>query len=148
MNVAILEGLISELLGIKNLLVVIDSDGVVCELETGAISKPEFHGEWANIESEGWHVHLNMNSVFGVQFVEAEDYKHESIPKLYYLRLSNAENKTIIRFYFPNPWRDDRRKPTTFQPEKLSFFKAFRDRYVGREGIIFDFVPRPGSLKE
>ena len=138
MDAEVLRDLISELLATKEMLVVIDSAGAVSEMDTSEVAEPEFHDEWANIESHGWHLHLNMNSVDGVQFVEAEDQRHDSIPRLYYVRLSDAEGRTVIRFYFPNPWRDDNRKPAEFQPEKLRFFEQFRDRYVGRVGISFD----------
>lgn len=36
----------------------------------------------------------------------------------------------------PNPWLDDREQPSEFQQEKLDVFEAFRDRYVGRGGIV------------
>ena len=105
MDAEILKELISELLDTKEMLVVIDSAGAVSEMDTSEVAEPEFHDEWATIESRGWHLHLNMNSVDGVQFVEAEDQRHDSIPRLYYVRLSDAEGRTVIRFYFPNPWR-------------------------------------------
>jgi len=51
----------------------------------------------------------------------------------------------LIRSYFPNPSLTDDEKRTDFQPEKLKAFEEFRDRYVGREGIVFVKRPRSSS---
>ena len=129
--------LIGELLRIEMLLLVIDSGGAVGEMHVSGTNEPEFEDKWATIKDEGWHVHLNMQTIEGVQFVEAEDHGHSNIPKLYYVRMSDADGRTLLRFYFPNPWLNDDEEPSEFQPAKLKLFEGFRDRYVGRDGIVF-----------
>lgn len=144
MDQEILQQLIGELVSISNVLLVIDSGGAVGELRAQATMQPEFKDGWATIEVEAWHVHLDMKAVQGVQFVEAEDHGHD-IPKLYYVRLSDAQDNTLMRFYFPNPWLNQEEKPSPFQPQKLELFEGLRDRYVGRGGIVFVQMARQGS---
>lgn len=144
MDQEILEQLIGELVSISDMLLVIDSGGAVGELRTQATTQPEFKDGWATIEVEAWHVHLDMKAVEGVQFVEAEDRGHD-IPKLYYVRFSDAQDNTLMRFYFPNPWLDQQEKPSPFQPRKLRLFEDVRERYVGRGGIVFVQMARQGS---
>ena len=60
----------------------------------------------------------------------------------YYVRFSNEKEETLLRSYFPNPYLDDDLKRTELQPEKLKTFEAMRERYVGRDGIIFAKRPR------
>ena len=143
MELEIVKRLLSELVQTSNILVVIDSGGAVSEMYARGTVKPQFEGQWVTVESQDWHVHLNLKSVDGVQFVEAEDHGHD-VPKLYYVRFSDAQGSTLIRFYFPNPWLDEEEKPVEFQVEKLRFFEEFRDRYVGKGGIIF--VQRPQQV--
>ena len=135
-DISIVKRLLEELLSLEGMLVVVDSGGAVAELHPAAGMKPEFEDEWAMLEAGAWHVHLNLRKIDGVQFVEAEDNLH-SFPKLYYVRMSDAEGGTTIRFYFPNPWLDDDERPTDFQPEKLRLFEGVRDRYVGTGGVVF-----------
>lgn len=144
MDTGVLERLVTELTTADHMLVVIDSGDAVGEMSAHELSAPHFKDGWAGLEAGDWHVHLKLESVDGVQFVEAEDHDH-GIPKLYYVRLSDAEGRTLIRFYFPNPWLDDDEKPTAFQPEKLAAFEAFRDRYVGKEGIVYAQRGRGGA---
>ena len=80
-----------------------------------------------------------MESVAGIQFVEAEDH---GVPFLYYVRFSSGNEDTLVRCYFPNPYLDENDEPAAFQPEKLKYFEDFRDRYIGQEGIIFVQRPR------
>jgi hypothetical protein len=88
------------------------------------------------IEAENWHFHLGLDNVTGIQFVEAEN--HGDLHS-YYVRLSGPEYEdTLVRSYFPNPNLNGNEKRTDFQPERLKAFEEFRDRYVGREGIVFD----------
>ena len=82
-------------------------------------------------------MHVNLEAVEGVQFVEADDRLHDGIARLYYARLGGASEDTLLRFYFPNPWLDADERPTEFQSEKLAVFEEFRDRWVGRSGIEF-----------
>ena len=60
----------------------------------------------------------------------------------YYVRFSKGMEDTLARCYFPNPNLDENSQRTDFQPEKLKVFEEMRDRYVGREGIIFVRRPR------
>ena len=136
MDLQIVKQLINELVSTKNMLVVIDSGGAVSEMHPKGDETLDFDGDWATLESSDWHVHLNVQSIDGAQFVEADDTFH-TFPKTYYVRFSDAEERTLIRFYFPNPWLDDNEKPTDFQPEKLRFFEDFRDTHVGKGGVVF-----------
>ncbi len=139
----ILTELITELIASGRMLVVIDSGGAVSEMDATGMDEPEFNGQWAMVEAESWHIHLNMATVEGVQFVENSDHGHEVMPKVYYVRFSSNDGATLIRFYVPNPWLDEDEKPTDFQPDRLEFFEQFRDRYVGRGGIVFVQMPLP-----
>ena len=129
--------LIGELLRIEMLMLVIDSGGAVGEMHVSSTNETEFEDKWVTIKDEGWHVHLNMQTIEGVQFVEAEDHGHSNIPKLYYVRMSDADGRTLLRFYFPNPWLNNDEELSEFQLAKLKLFEGFRDRYVGRDGIVF-----------
>lgn len=132
-------GLVRDLTGLEQMLWVIGGGDVVSENTAVGMKEPEFSNGYVNIEAEQWHIHLNADSVKGVQFVEAEDH---GIPFLYYVRFSDAQGETLFRVYFPNPYLDDHDKPAEFQPEKLKVFEDFRDRHVGRDGIIFAKRPR------
>ena len=142
MDTEIVEELTNDLMNVSQMLVVIDSGGAVSEMHTNNMRPIEFKDGWAVIESDDWHVHLNVSTVYGVHIVEAEDSFHD-FPKLYYVRYSDADENTLIRFYFPNPWLDENEKLTEFQPDKLRLFEEFRDRYVGTGGIVF--VERQGQ---
>ncbi|MCI0441053.1 MAG: hypothetical protein L0177_18265 [Chloroflexi bacterium] len=136
MDLQVVKQLMNELVGTKGMLVVIDSGGAIGEMHPRGEESLEFDGDWATLESRDWHVHLDMRSVDGAQFVEADDTLH-TFPKTYYVRLSDASEVTLMRFYFPNPWLDEDEKPAEFQPEKLRLFEELRDRYAGRGGIVF-----------
>ncbi len=138
MNRDVIKTLIAELLECQGMLLVIDSGGAVSEMHAPPGIETEFDGRWATIEAGEWHVHLDLDKVTGAQFVENSNHGHESMmPKLYYLRMSGADETTLLRFYFPNPWLDDDERPTEFQPERLLAFEQFCGRFVGRDGIVF-----------
>ena len=137
MNQNTIKTLVTELVTSDKMLLVIDSGGAVSEMHAIGMPEPEYKGQWATIESKEWHVHLNLATVDGVQFVENSDHGHEIMPKIYYVRLSAADGVTLVRFYFPNPWLDDDENVTEFQPERLRYFEEFRDRYVGKDGVVF-----------
>ena len=138
MNRETVKELIEDLLECEGMLLVIDSGGAVSEMHAPPAIETEFDGRWATIEAREWHVHLDLDAVDGAQFVENSNHGHESMmAKLYYLRLSGADEATLLRFYFPNPWLDDDERPTEFQPERLRVFEGFCGRYVGRDGIVF-----------
>ena len=120
--------LIRELIDTGDMLVVIDSGAAVAEMHASGMKRLEFQDRWAMLESDEWHIHLELDAVDGVQFVEAVDRFHEGIPKLYYVRLSDADDRTLLRFYFPNPWLDEQERPAEFQPEKVRLFEEIRDR--------------------
>lgn len=143
MNQDTIKKLVTALITSDQMLVVIDSGGAVSEMHARGMPEPEYKGQWATIESKDWHVHLNMATVDGVQFVENSDSGHDMMPKIYYVRLSAADGVTLIRFYFPNPWLDDDENITEYQPERLKYFEDFRDRYVGTDDVVF--VRRSGE---
>ncbi|MFQ5934524.1 MAG: hypothetical protein ACE5KI_07775 [Dehalococcoidia bacterium] len=130
-----LEKLITELATTKGILFVVTSEGVAFELDSNPDQAPAFHNGWAEIRGEGWHAHIKLALITGVQFVEQED--HGTVPTLYYTRFSDNRDETVLRAYFPNPYLNEDEKPTGFQPEKLELFHRFKDRYVGQEGITY-----------
>ena len=113
---------------------VIGGSKVSSENNSKGIKEPEVSGKNITIEADNWHFHLDLDNVTGIQFVEAES--HGDMLS-YYVRFSGAEEDTLVRSYFPNPYLDDDLNRTEIQPDKLKAFEEFRDRYVGREGIVF-----------
>lgn len=133
-----LQKLIRNLAGLEGMLWVIGGGELVSENTPRGIQEPTFEDGYTTVTADSWHFHLRTDSVAGVQFVEAEDH---GIPFLYYVRLSDAQQETLLRVYFPNPYLDENDKPTEFQPQKLKLFEDTRDKFVGAGGI--DFVRRP-----
>ena len=122
---------------------VIGGSKVSSENSSKGIKEPEVSGKYVTIEADNWHCHLDLDLVTGIQFVVAES--HGDMHS-YYVRFSGPEfEDTLVRTYFPNPSLDDNEKRVDFQPEKVEAFEEFRDRYVGREGIVFVERPRQTS---
>ena len=122
---------------------VIGGSKVASENSSKGIKEPEVSGKYVTIEADNWHCHLDLDLVTGIQFVVAES--HGDMHS-YYVRFSGPEfEDTLVRTYFPNPNLDDNEKRVEFQPEKVKAFEEFRDRYVGREGIVFVERPRQTS---
>ena len=130
----ILMELITELTKDDRLMWVVGGGEVVSENYSKGIKEPEISGKYITIEADNWHFHLGTEDVDGIQFVVAESHGNM---KSYYVRFSRNWEETLTRCYFPNPYLDDDHKRTEFQPEKLQIFEGIRDRYVGREGIVF-----------
>jgi putative heme iron utilization protein len=126
--------LLKELARNEKMMWVVGGGQVVSENNAKGIKEPEISRGWATIEADNWHFHLRLDSVDGIQFVEANS--HGDL-KSYYVRFSKGWDDTLVRCYFPNPYLDDHEKRTEFQPEKYRVFEEMRDRYVGREGIVF-----------
>ena len=122
---------------------VIGGSKVSSENSSKGIKEPEVSGKYVTIEADNWHCHLDLDLVTGIQFVVAES--HGDMHS-YYVRFSGPElEDTLVRTYFPNPNLDNNEKRVDFQPEKVKAFEEFRDRYVGREGIVFVERPRQTS---
>ncbi|MCH2502261.1 MAG: hypothetical protein MK126_05380 [Dehalococcoidia bacterium] len=122
---------------------VIGGSKVSSENSSKGIKEPEVSDKYVTIEADNWHCHLDLDLVTGIQFVVAES--HGDMHS-YYVRFSGPEfEDTLVRTYFPNPSLDDNEKRVDFQPEKVKAFEEFRDRYVGREGIVFVERPRQTS---
>ena len=122
---------------------VIGGSRVSSENSSKGIKEPEVSGKYVTIEADNWHCHLDLDLVTGIQFVVAES--HGDMHS-YYVRFSGPEfEDTLVRTYFPNPNLDNNEKRVDFQPEKVTAFEEFRDRYVGREGIVFVERPRQTS---
>ena len=122
---------------------VIGGSKVSSENSSKGIKEPEVSDKYVTIEADNWHCHLDLDLVTGIQFVVAES--HGDMHS-YYVRFSGPEfEDTLVRTYFPNPSLDDNEKRVDFQPEKVKAFEEFRDRYVGREGIVFVERPRETS---
>ena len=126
--------LLNELTTNVEMMWVVGAGEVVSENHAHGIKEPEIHNGWATIEADNWHFHLKMENVDGIQFVEANSHGNM---KSYYVRFSRNWEETLVRCYFPNPMLDENEKRTEFQPHKLRAFEEMRDRYVGREGIVF-----------
>ena len=131
-----LEKLLREMVSQDGMLWVIGGGELVSENSSRGIKEPDFGDGYATIEADNWHFHLKMDSVVGAQFVEASD-PHHLVSYLYYLRLSDTSEETLLRVYFPNPHLDENDQPTDFQPERLKLFEEVRDRYVDQDRIIF-----------
>ena len=122
---------------------VIGGSKVSSENSSKGIKEPEVSSKYVTIEADNWHCHLDLDLVTGIQFVVAES--HGDMHS-YYVRFSGPEfEDTLVRTYFPNPSLDDNEKRVDFQPKKVKAFEEFRDRYVGREGIVFVERPRQTS---
>ena len=113
---------------------VVGGGNVVSENNSKGIKEPEYSGGYLTVEADNWHFHVPLDKVTGIQFVEAES--HGDLLS-YYVRFSGDNEETMLRGYFPNPYLDDDNKRTELQPEKLKQFHDMRDKYVGRDGIIF-----------
>ena len=113
---------------------VVGGTGVVSENNSKGIKEPEVSGNYVTMEADNWHFHLGLDGITGIQFVETES--HGDLMS-YYVRFSNAQEETLVRSYFPNPYLDEEFNRTELQPDKLRAFEKMRDQYVGREGIVF-----------
>ena len=122
---------------------VIGGSKVSSENSSKGIKEPEVSGKYVTFEADNWHCHLDLDIVTGIQFVVAES--HGDMHS-YYVRFSGPEfENTLVRTYFPNPSLDNNEQRVDFQPGKVKAFEEFRDRYVGREGIVFVERPRQTS---
>lgn len=126
--------LLNELTQDDRMLWVVGGGSVVSENDSRGIKGPEVHGSSVTLEADNWHCHLDLDTVTGIQFVEA--IAHGDLP-CYYVRFSGTAEETMLRVYFPNPYLDDDYNITDLQPQRLQDFEQFRDRYVGRNGIVF-----------
>lgn len=136
------EKLIRELASVDGMLWVIGGGEIVSENISKRMKEPAVSDGYITVEADSWHFHLKLDSVSGVQFVEAEDH---GVPYLYYVRFADAQGGTLLRVYFPNPYLDENDNATELQPEKLKFFEDFRDRFVGQEEVTFVRRPRSTS---
>ena len=134
--------LLRELAKSDRMMWVVGGGEVVSENNSKGIKEPEVSGGHLTLEADNWHFHLELDKITGIQFVEAES--HGDLLS-YYVRFSNAEEETMVRGYFPNPYLDESLKRTDLQPDKLKAFEAMRDQYLGREGIVFVRRPRQSS---
>ena len=134
--------LIQELAKSDKMMWVVGGGDVVSENDSKGIKEPEVSVNSITLEADNWHFHLGLDKISGIQFVEAES--HGDLLS-YYVRLSNAQEETMLRGYFPNPYLDAAFNRTELQPEKLKAFEEFRDRYVDREGIVFVRRPRQSN---
>lgn len=126
--------ILRELAQDESVMWVVGGGGVVSENNSRGIKAPEVANGYATIEADNWHFHIGLEQVTGIQFVEAQS--HGDLLS-YYVRFSNQAEETLLRGYFPNPYLDENYQRTELQPEKLRAFEEMRDRYVGKEGIIF-----------
>ncbi len=134
--------LIQQLAKDERVMWVVGGGNVVSENNSKGIKEPELSGGYLTVEADNWHFHVPVDKVTGIQFVEAES--HGDLLS-YYVRFSGDNEETMLRGYFPNPYLDDNNKRTELQPEKLKEFNDMRDKYVGRDGIIFVHRAAQGS---
>ena len=127
--------LIKELTQNEEMMWVVGGGEVVSENNAKGIKEPEVGNGWVTIEADNWHFHLKLESIDGIQFVEANS--HGNL-KSYYVRFSHEWEETLARCYFPNPYLDENNNRVDLQAEKYQVFEETRDRYVGREeGVVF-----------
>ena len=126
--------LVKELAKDDRIMWVVGGGEVVSENNSKGIKEPEVHEGSVTLEADNWHFHLKIDDVTGIQFVEAES--HGDLLS-YYVRFSNGKEETLVRGYFPNPYLGDDFQRTELQADKLRLFEAMRNRYVGRDGIVF-----------
>ena len=121
----------------ESMMWVVGGLGVVSENNAKGIKEPEVHGNNVTIEADNWHFHLELDRITAVQFVEAKS--HGDLLS-YYVRFSDdgdGKEETLVRSYFPNPYLDKDFNRTEVQIDRLKAFEETRDRYVGRDGIVF-----------
>lgn len=135
--------LLQELAKSESMMWVVGGGDAVSENNSKGMKEPEVSGGFITLEADNWHCHVGLDKITGIQFVVAES--HGDMLS-FYVRFSNANEETLVRSYFPNPYLDENYKRTELQPEKLKAFEEFRDRYVGREGIVFVERPRQTSV--
>ena len=127
--------LIRELTQNEEMMWVVGGGEVVSENNAKGIKAPEVGNGWVTIEADNWHFHLKLESIDGIQFVEASS--HGDL-KSYYVRFSRDWEETLARCYFPNPYLDEDHNRVELQQDKYEVFRETRDRYVGREdGVVF-----------
>ena len=126
--------LIQELTQNERMMWVVGGGSVVSENNGKGIKTPETHNGFITIEADNWHFHLPEAEVDGIQFVEADS--HGGL-KSYYVRFSKGWEETLARCYFPNPYLDDDEKRTEFQDAKYQLFVSMKDKFVGKDGIVF-----------
>ena len=126
--------LIQELTQNERMMWVVGGGSVVSENSGKGINPPETHNGFITIEADNWHFHLPEAEVDGIQFVEADS--HGGL-KSYYVRFSKGWEDTLARCYFPNPYLDDDEKRTEFQDDKYQVFVSMKDKFVGKDGIVF-----------
>ena len=134
--------LIEELTKDESMIWVVGGGPVVSENNSNGIRRPKRHNNSITVEAENWHFHVSLNDVAGIQFVEAKTHGERLS---YYVRFSGHYEETLLRCYFPNPYLDEKYKPTPLQAEKLKVFTNMRDTYVGRDGIEFVHYVPPSS---
>ena len=131
--------LIEELTQDESMMWVVGGGSVVSENNSKGIQSPEVHNDSVTVEAENWHFHIGLKDVAGIQFVETKTHGERLS---YYVRFSGHSEETLLRSYFPNPFLDPDYKPTPLQPDRLKVFTDMRDKYVGRDGIVFvHYVP-------
>jgi hypothetical protein len=126
--------LIKELATDDTMMWVVGGGPVVSENDSKGIKEPEYHNGSLTVEADNWHFHVMIDDVTGIQFVESES--HGDL-LTYYVRFSGDNEATLLRGYFPNPYLDDEFNKTELQPERLKAFTVMREKYVGRDGVIF-----------
>jgi putative heme iron utilization protein len=131
--------LIEELTSDESMMWVVGGGPVVSENNSKGIQQPERHDNSITVEAENWHFHISLDDVAAVQFVETKTHGERLS---YYVRFSGHKEETLLRSYFPNPYLDENYRPTPLQPDRLQVFTDMREKYVGRDGIVFvHYVP-------
>jgi hypothetical protein len=126
--------LIRELTKDESMMWVVGGGAVVSENNSRGIREPEVHNDSVTVEAENWHFHISTKDVAGIQFVETKTHGERLS---YYVRFSGHNEETLLRSYFPNPYLDENYRPTPLQHDRLKVFTDMREKYEGRDGIIF-----------
>ena len=67
--------LVKELAKDDRMMWVVGGGEVVSENDSKGIKEPEFSKGYLTVEADNWHFHLGIDSVTGIQFVEAESHE-------------------------------------------------------------------------
>ena len=87
-----------------------------------------FSDDWAAVECENWHLHVNLATVARVRFAEDPGHGGTVSPVVLF---EDAQGQSVMRFYFPHASHTH----TTYTAEELALFGRLRERYEKRQGI-------------
>ncbi len=125
-----LQQLLTELTHTPSLICTVGRNEAIGEL---MLRKPPqnvaFAGDWAAIECENWHLHVNLATVKQVRFIEERGHGGSVSPVAIF---EDAQGQSVMRFYFPHASHTH----TTYTAEELELFGGFKERYEQPQNLI------------